>query len=233
MPCISPILFIYSPKFSIGIFLALPSSLTKIPSYRVAVKFNFGYNPDASEKKFTDCSVRKSSNLMEVIQVLNPLPKALSQREAVNTRTKKKKLYLENLDGLRFLCFLCVFFYHSFGAQFDYIKQFPAYGFIRWGIFRNGNLGVNFFFVLSGFLITYLLLKEKKLNGQIDLKKFWIRRILRIWPLFYFCVLFGFYCFPALKLLNQQPSESASIGYYLTFTNNFDYISKGKPDSNI
>ena len=104
----------------------------------------------------------------------------------------KKKIYFENLDGLRFFCFFSVFLYHSFHTENEIIKSSPIYKFVTEEIFKNGNLGVNFFFVLSGFLITYLLIAEKKLNGQIDLKKFWIRRILRIWPLFYFCVGFGF-----------------------------------------
>lgn len=145
-----------------------------------------------------------------------------------------KKVYFENLDGLRFLCFLSVFFFHSFHTDFDYIKTTDIYHFIKKGIFGNGNLGVNFFFVLSGFLITYLLIEEKKLNGQIDIKKFWIRRILRIWPLFYLCVIIGFFIFPFLKsAFGQEPNESASIGYYLTFTNNFDLIKNGLPDASI
>jgi peptidoglycan/LPS O-acetylase OafA/YrhL len=145
-----------------------------------------------------------------------------------------KKIYFENLDGLRFLCFLSVFFYHSFHTDFDYIKSTDLYHHIKRDIFANGNLGVNFFFVLSGFLITYLLIEEKKLNGQIDIRKFWIRRILRIWPLFYLCVAIGFFIFPILKAaFGQQPNETASIGYYLTFTNNFDFIKKGLPDASI
>src|SRR4051812_22277340 len=112
-----------------------------------------------------------------------------------------KKVYFENLDGLRFLCVLAVFFFHSFYTEFDYIKNQDSYFFIKKELFGNGNLGVNFFFVLSGFLITFLLIEEKKLNGQINLWKFWMRRILRIWPLFYFCVFFGFVIFPFLKTL--------------------------------
>ncbi|GIV43810.1 MAG: hypothetical protein KatS3mg035_0933 [Bacteroidia bacterium] len=106
-----------------------------------------------------------------------------------------RKIYFENLDGLRFLCFLSVFFFHSFHTDFDYIKTNYIYHFIKRDLFGNGNLGVNFFFVLSGFLITYLLIEEKKLNGKINILKFWIRRILRIWPLFYLCVIIGFFHF--------------------------------------
>lgn len=137
----------------------------------------------------------------------------------------KKKVFFENLDGLRFLCFLAVFFYHSFYTEFDYIETSNIYSFVRNDIFGNGNLGVNFFFVLSGFLITYLLIEEKKLNGNINLKNFWVRRILRIWPLFYSCVIFGFYVFPIVKKFLGEPcNETALIGYYLTFLNNFDLI---------
>src|SRR4051812_35551829 len=59
-------------------------------------------------------------------------------------------------------------------------------------IFEKRNVGsdmVNLFFVISGFIITYILLKEKKNSGEIDLKLFYVKRILRIWPL-YFLIFF-------------------------------------------
>ena len=146
----------------------------------------------------------------------------------------KKRIYFENLDGLRFLCFLSVFFFHSFYTDSSELKTSSVYHFVKVGIFGNGNIGVNFFFVLSGFLITFLLLEEKKLRGQIKLKNFWLRRILRIWPLFYSCVFFGFVIFPKLKLLlGQIPNETATPFFYLTFLNNFDFLIKGIPDSSI
>jgi len=147
---------------------------------------------------------------------------------------KQEKTYFENLDGLRFLCFLSVFFFHSFHSDFEYIKDNELYNLVKVHIFGDGNIGVNFFFVLSGFLITYFLIEEKKKNYQIDLKKFWMRRVLRIWPLFYFCVFFGFFVFPIIKsAFGQTPDESASIWYYLTFLNNFDFINKDLPDASI
>ncbi len=63
-------------------------------------------------------------------------------------------------------------------------------------VFELGGLGVIFFFVLSGFLITYLLLKEKEQTGTVNVKKFYLRRILRIWPLYFFIVLLGFFVLP-------------------------------------
>lgn len=59
-----------------------------------------------------------------------------------------------------------------------------------------GQLGVTLFFVLSGFLITYLLLAEKEKLGQIKIWDFYVRRALRIWPLYYVVVGLGLFILP-------------------------------------
>ncbi|MBK6445801.1 MAG: acyltransferase [Bacteroidetes bacterium] len=144
----------------------------------------------------------------------------------------KKRIFFQNLDGIRFFCFLSVFLCHSFYTENPSIVGSGIYHFIKITLFGNGNIGVNAFFVLSGFLITYLLIEEKKINGQVSPPKFWFRRILRIWPLYYFCVLFGFVLFPFLKqMFGQTANESANPIYYLTFLANFDIIHHGLPDS--
>jgi peptidoglycan/LPS O-acetylase OafA/YrhL len=146
----------------------------------------------------------------------------------------KRKINFENLDGIRFLCFLSVFFYHSFFTLEQTIKDNKFFIFIKTVLFKNGNLGVNFFFVLSGFLITYLLIEEKKQYKKVHIIKFWIRRILRIWPLYFVCVFIGFIVFPVMKKLSGGvPNETANILYYITFTNNFDIIKNGLPDASI
>ena len=95
-------------------------------------------------------------------------------------------------------------------------------------------MGVSFFFVLSGFLITYLLIKEKQLTGKVHISSFYIRRTLRIWPLYYFCVLFGFIAFPVLKsAFGQVPNETADPFLCSIFLNNFNAIYNGPPDSSI
>lgn len=145
---------------------------------------------------------------------------------------KTKQLYFENLDALRFFCFLLVFMYHSFTTELSHISDHTAHFLVKNEIFGNGFLGVNFFFVLSGFLITYLLIEEKKLNGRVNIPNFWVRRILRIWPLYFLCVFLGFVIFPLAKTLaGGTPEEHANIWYYLTFINNFDYIKSGLPDA--
>jgi len=115
---------------------------------------------------------------------------------------KPQQIFFENLDGLRFLCFLAVFFFHSFHTEFQEIKSDEYYTLIKKGIFGNGNLGVNFFFVLSGFLITYLLIKEKEIRHKINIPFFWMRRILRIWPLYFLCVFFWFFHIPTNQIFH-------------------------------
>lgn len=145
-----------------------------------------------------------------------------------------KRIYFENLDGLRFVCFVLIFFYHSFSTDYQYIIDSPSYQFVKYDLFKNGNLGVNFFFVLSGFLITFLLIKEKTEHGKIHLLQFWMRRILRIWPVYFFSVFFGFIIFPYFKMFFGQPSaETAEPIYYLTFLSNFDVIINDLPDCSV
>ncbi|GAB3342707.1 acyltransferase [Larkinella ripae] len=59
-----------------------------------------------------------------------------------------------------------------------------------------GKLGVVLFFVLSGFLITYLLMQERAITGTISIRHFYLRRVLRIWPLYYLIVMLGLFILP-------------------------------------
>ena len=138
----------------------------------------------------------------------------------------KSKIFFPNLDGLRFFSFLAVFLYHGYLSIFSYLKDAePRVYWVIESLFQHGHLGVNFFFVLSGFLITYLLIKEKELTGAIHVPKFYMRRILRIWPLYYFCVFLGFVGFGLLKKLSGMPlEENANPFYYLFFAANFDIM---------
>jgi peptidoglycan/LPS O-acetylase OafA/YrhL len=86
----------------------------------------------------------------------------------------KQTFYLPELDALRFFAFLAVFLCHV--AVRD--------GRFTWEA-RTGMLGVDLFFALSAFLISELLLREKDRNGTLDVRAFWISRIVRIWPLYF------------------------------------------------
>jgi len=133
-----------------------------------------------------------------------------------------KKEYFKGLDSLRFFAALAVFFTHV-----ELIKKFTGFGshwidpeerITKFTVFQSvmskeidplspliaysSALGVVFFFVLSGFLITYLLLKEKEENQTIAIGKFYLRRALRIWPLYYLIFLLGFFVLPYLDLFS-------------------------------
>ncbi len=142
----------------------------------------------------------------------------------IETTSSQKKIFFPNLDGLRFFCFLLVFLFHCNETIFNRISDHTTRGVINF-LFQNGNTGVNIFFVLSGFLITFLLIEEKKLKKTIDLKNFYTRRVLRIWPLFYLCVFFGFVFFPFIKYNTiPAPNEVSNCWYYIFFAANFNLI---------
>ncbi len=94
---------------------------------------------------------------------------------------------IPSLNGLRAFSILLVIFSHLM-----VVDSFP--GFLKTFLepIANGEIGVRLFFVISGFLITWLLIKEKEKTGRINIKKFYIRRLLRIFPVFYFYILFVF-----------------------------------------
>lgn len=125
------------------------------------------------------------------------------------------RVHFHTFDSLRFVSFLLVFLHHS---------PIPKDSFLHY--FSNaGGIGVSFFFVLSGFLITYILILEKINNqNKIPLKKFFQRRILRIWPLYYAMVLFAF-CTPfiltALKLPSSNEGYQSNWFFTLTFLENY------------
>ena len=119
--------------------------------------------------------------------------------------------HIPSLDGFRGLSILIVII-----AHLNYSYKNPIVFFLVEG----GSLGVYIFFVISGFIITTLLLKEKLRKGRISLRSFYIRRFLRIFPvaylfLFVLCLLNYFFhlAIPAMAF--------AGAAFYLT---NFSFI---------
>lgn len=142
------------------------------------------------------------------------------------------KTFFPHLDALRFFAFFAVFVNHVFNSL-GYYNSDSNYKFIVKTFLSNGDLGVSFFFVLSGFLITYLLLEEKENTGRIDIKKFYIRRILRIWPVYFFVVGIGLLVLPLLKdfipagFPLRLATDKLNPWLYIGFAGNFDYIWNG------
>lgn len=88
------------------------------------------------------------------------------------------KIFLPGLNGIRAIAAIAVIVSHTNG-------NLQNFGLVKARYLDLAGFGVTMFFSLSGFLITYLLLIEKKQKNWIDIKKFYMRRVLRIWPLYY------------------------------------------------
>jgi peptidoglycan/LPS O-acetylase OafA/YrhL len=106
------------------------------------------------------------------------------------------------LDGLRAVSILAVIGFHA---------QWPGFG--------GGGRGVDLFFVISGFLITWLLVKERERTGRVSLKKFYFRRVLRIVPAFFVFLLgYGLVCL--LVFRDLKPKLASSLLIATTYTTN-------------
>ena len=122
------------------------------------------------------------------------------------------KVHLKGLNGIRAIAAMAVVCSHI-GLSL------PEFGF-SWSLSSDlAANGVSMFFSLSGFLITYLLLLERDRFKVISIKNFYIRRVLRIWPLYYFFVLL---CIVAL--LNFAPSQlSPALWFYFFLSANVPF----------
>lgn len=125
------------------------------------------------------------------------------------------KIYFKGLDGLRGIAAIAVVLGHI-----ELIKQFFQLKNVydRGGPFflYLGSLAVTFFFVLSGFLITFLLLKEKESKGTIAIRNFYLRRALRIWPVYYVLFVLGFLIVPRLVFPGLLVPTTIDPGNYWT-----------------
>ena len=120
-----------------------------------------------------------------------------------------KSIHLPGLNGLRAIAALSVMWGHTFQSTFG-----------NWGV-EGPRLsfvadGVTLFFVISGFLITFLLLKEQAHSQKISIPKFYMRRVLRIWPIYYLYML--------LAVLITSTWKNPNMWYYCFFAANIPFI---------
>jgi peptidoglycan/LPS O-acetylase OafA/YrhL len=112
---------------------------------------------------------------------------AITAEKTTTKSSSAPAFYRRELDGLRFLACLAVFADHVGGTRAFIVKS-PILSAAQ----RSGAFGVCLFFLLSAYLITVLLLKEREKTGTIRLRAFYVRRVLRIWPLYFAClILYG------------------------------------------
>ncbi|HZI30784.1 MAG TPA: acyltransferase [Candidatus Binatia bacterium] len=125
----------------------------------------------------------------------------------------KSRTYFNALDGLRAVSILMVLFHH--------VTKYPAQHWLQ-TLQENGRYGVAFFFVISGFLICTLFLREEEGNGRIDLWKFYGRRALRLLPLYYAALLLQAVTVFALHLYtpeNEQIFREKLPAYLFYYSN--------------
>ena len=130
-------------------------------------------------------------------------------------------IYFPNLNGLRFLAAGMVIVHHieQIKALFyldSYWDKIPSVNLI-------GKLGVYLFFVLSGFLITYLLLSEERKTSTINIKEFYMRRILRIWPLYFLIIFLAFVILPNINIF-IIPNYGKNVIYSNLYLKIFLYV---------
>lgn len=147
--------------------------------------------------------------------------------EPVTGSKPSARFYQPELDALRFLAFLAVFLHHKSNPEL-LLPHLPHKHWLEtlvWGLHIAGAYGVHLFFLLSSYLITRLLRREVASTGHLDLRSFYIRRILRIWPLYFFflalCAVLAWVGF----------AETTPLSFYLSalfFVGNW-YLVLGNP----
>lgn len=146
---------------------------------------------------------------MATTQTQDGLPGARGHDGAVSFAQYQATKHFGSLNGLRFLCIMAVLWHHA-----------PIWGAMETPpqLLTRGFLGVDFFFVLSGFLITTLLLREETRTGRFSLKGFYWRRILRIIPIYFLVVtaVGAYYIF-----LKGETGYLTHWPYYYLFLSNF------------
>lgn len=123
--------------------------------------------------------------------------------------TEKKSFYNPELDGLRFLAFLLVFIHNAPASlPSPFFETLHSYGWF----------GVDLFLCLSGYLLIRLLINEYQRDGSFNVRNFYIRRILRIWPLYFLFVLVA--TATTIRLSGWTPMTALRFIGLMTFTDN-------------
>jgi peptidoglycan/LPS O-acetylase OafA/YrhL len=136
-------------------------------------------------------------------------------RETVAGPSVRDAGWLAPIDGLRGISILMVLTAHVYRPGWERIQ---------------GRMGVTVFFVLSGFLITRLMLREERDRGSVGLRAFYIRRAFRLFPLYYFVL--GIYCVLLLVLRTRpdlRQGFSSALPYYLFYLQEIPYFTASQP----
>ena len=129
------------------------------------------------------------------------MPDNTTKIRTVSHQKAPVKVYFENLNAIRFIAAFLVVVHHIEALK----TRIPIPNY--WDnkvILLIGRIGVILFFVLSGFLISLLLFKEQQATKSINIKNFYIRRIFRIWPLYYLIIISTFFIIPFIDFFTIE-----------------------------
>ncbi|HEV2698570.1 MAG TPA: acyltransferase [Terriglobales bacterium] len=134
--------------------------------------------------------------------------RAISARILSETR-RPARFYRPELDVLRFFAFLSVFLHHGLpNFEASHFTGKPLIVVQLESVFKTAaSFGVCLFFVLSAYLITELLDRERSLAGTVNIGSFYVRRILRIWPLYFIFLFFAFGLGEILPACHIEPAR--------------------------
>jgi len=186
----------------------------------LAIKVHLAQLPLAEEQRVEEL-VKELKSLLDArnnaaVETLPPriteFPKITPREEKPNT----SRYYRPELDALRFLAFLLVFLSHSLkGTPEPRITQLLGrFASIYYASVVASGFGLTLFFTLSAFLICELLLRERAVTDTVQIKQFYFRRILRIWPLYYLGLALGVL---VALLLSGHNGDLVAIGWFSVF----------------
>jgi peptidoglycan/LPS O-acetylase OafA/YrhL len=147
------------------------------------------------------------------------------QKAEATDHARAERFYRPELDVVRFLAFSAVFLHHELPRNLTQETHGVAWGHLSSsaqvvfaGTANAFGFGLPLFFTLSAYLIGTLLLREKEQSGTVDLRAFYIRRILRIWPLYFFGLLIG--CTVAV-FIDRRPHDVALFAAFALMVGNW------------
>jgi len=136
---------------------------------------------------------------------------SIASRPATITRENySARVYIPELDGLRAVSILLVVTVHMKDRVWEWLA---------------GGLGVTVFFVLSGYLITLLALREERSRGRLNVQAFFVRRLFRLFPLYYIVlILYVVLIFGLGVSPEKRPNLAAALPYYLTYLQEWPFF---------
>ncbi len=128
-----------------------------------------------------------------------------------------KHKYYPQLNALRGIGIILVFLYHAYKPKFGtgFFMEFAAF------CYENIYLSMDMFFALSAFIITHLALNEIQRNGNFSLKLFMVRRVLRIWPIYFIILAISYFAINKIAFHYSIPITLPPASWYVLFVSNF------------